>query len=160
MSFSYGIVSGSPNPPIDYVRLLVSDTQEFAADGVTRAYIWDDAEILAATNIQSGVFQSSQFYSGGAGATLPTGHVSYLRVAALLLDALAASRSRLSSVVGLLDVKLDVAKAADALRAQAAQYRQVDDDSGAFAIIEQCPTTWSVYDRFWAQVQRSQGTGL
>jgi len=153
-SFSY---SFGANPPIDYPRLLVSDTQQFAADGVTPIFIFYDQEITAFTNMQALQFQSSMFYSGSDGQNLPSSPVSYLRIAALMLDAIAANKSRLASVQQLLDVKLNPEKAAQELRATAAEYRKVDDESGAFAIIEQCSDYWSFKDRFWKQVQRQSG---
>lgn len=159
MSFSYGPLQSPPtlNPGIDYPRLLISDTQQFAADGITPIYIFEDQEITAFTNIVGLNFQSSMFYSGPAGANLPTSPVSYLRIAALALDSLAANKSRLASVKKLLDVQLDSSDAAIQLRATAAQYREVDDDAGAFAIIEQVNDYWSFSDRFWKQVQRQSG---
>ncbi len=77
-----------------------------------------------------------------------------MRTAALLLDSIAANKARLSSITQLLDVKLSPEKAAESLRAQAKQYRDVDDDSMAFVIIEQCNTDWSFVQRFWNQWQR------
>lgn len=143
MAFSYGF---GANPPIDYVRLLISDT-------AAQDHIFEDEEISAATVIQQMQFQSSMTYSGGSGRMLPSTPVSYLRVAALLLDAVAANRSRLA-VNKLLDANVDFQAAAKALREQAAQYRQVDDDAGAFMIIEQCSTAFNFMDRFYKQVQR------
>lgn len=144
MSFSYTL---GANPAIDYVRLLISDTQSVN-------HIFEDEEITAATAIQGLTFQSSQFYSTNAGANLPTTPVSYLRIAALLLDALAANKSRLASVKQLLDVRLDSSDAAIQLRATAAEYRDVEDNSGAFMIIEQVNDIWSFQERFWKTVQR------
>lgn len=141
------------NPRIDYIRLLIADTN-------TSAEIFTDGEIESAYQIQASFFQSFQFFSPPAGRFLPQAPVSYLRVAALLLDSLAANSARLSSVIQLLDVKLDASKAAGALRDQARSYRDVDDDSGAMAMIEQCSTSWAISDRFWAQVQRQQGVGF
>jgi len=146
LMFSYG--AGS-NPQIDYVRLLISDTQ-------AASHVFEDSEILAFAAITSQVWQSSMQYSGTLGvATLPTSPVNYLRTAALALDSLAANSSRLGGVIQILDVKLSVDKSAIALRDQAAQYRQVDDDNMAFVIIEQVQDEWSFRDRFWAQVQRT-----
>lgn len=152
MSFSYGF---GANPPIDYPRLLISDT-------VDVGHIFEDSEITAATNIQAGTFQSSQFWSGAAssGAYLPTQPVSYLRIAALLLDSLASNKARLSAVTQLLDVHMDPSKAAKALSDQATKYREVDDDSGAIMIIEQVNDVFSFRDRFWKQVQRQSGGGF
>ncbi len=152
MSFSYNIVTPGPN---DYVRLLCSDTQQFASDGVTRAYVFEDQEITMGYTIQAAQFQSAQFYSGAQGANLPTSPVSYLRVAALLLDALSANKARLASIKQLLDVRLDSSDAAIQLRATAAEYREVDDNAGAFMIIEQVNDGFSFRDRFWKTIQRN-----
>lgn len=146
MSFSY---SFGANPPIDYVRALISDTQLVNA-------IFQDEEITIFANITSGVWQSGMFYSGLTGQpTLPSTPVNYLRTAALALDSLAANKARLASIKQLLDVKLDSSDAAIQLRATAQEYRQVDDDSMAFVIIEQCQNEWSFVDRFWKQWQRN-----
>lgn len=153
-TFSYNF---GANPPIDYVRLLISDTQQFAADGTTPIYIFADQEIQSFTALQATIFQSGMFYSGPAGAYIPSTPVSYLRVAALALDSLAANKARLASIKKLLDVQLDSSDAAIQLRATAEEYRTVDDNAGAFAIIEQVNDYWSFSDRFWKQVQRQQG---
>ncbi len=156
MSFSYGLGLNPPvpNPAIDYPRLLVSDTTQFAADGTTPIYIYEDAEILAAADIITNVFQSAQFYSGPAGRNIPSTPVNYLRTAALLLEALAADKARLASVKQVLDVKLDASDAAIQLRAGAQSYRDMDDNSGAFFIAEQVNNSFSFADRWWKQVQR------
>ena len=150
MSFSYQF---GDNPTIDYPRLLISDTQE-------PNHIFEDSEILAAFNINQLQFQSSMFFSPPGGRFLPGAPLNYLRCAALLLDSLAANKSRLSSITQLLDVKLSPNVAAKSLRDQAQSYRDVDDNSGAFMIIEQCPTVWAFYDRFWNQQQRQSGGGF
>ena len=144
MSFSYNLGS---NPVIDYPRLLMSDTQSVN-------HIFEDEEINALSTIVSLQYQSSQFYSGPAGKNLPTSPVSYLRIAALGLDSLAANKARLASIKQLLDVKLDSSDAAIQLRATAKEYRDVDDDAGAFMIIEQVNDDFSFRDRFWKTVQR------
>lgn len=146
MSFSYQF---GANPAIDYPRLLISDTQD-------SGHVFEDSEITAATSIVALQFQSGMFYSGSAGVNLPSTPVSYLRVAALLLDALAANKSRLSSIKKILDVQLDSTDAAIQLRATAQEYRTVEDESGAFMIIEQCNNTFSFIDRWWKQIQRGQ----
>ncbi len=148
MSFSYQL---GANPAIDYPRLLISDTQSVN-------HIFEDEEINSAAQIQSLQFQSSQFYSVAAGNNLPSTPVSYLRIAALLLDALAANKSRLASIKQLLDVKLDSSDAAIQLRATAAEYRDVEDNSGAFMIIEQVNDIWSFQERFRKTVQRQSAT--
>lgn len=157
-TFSYGPNASPPtsNPIIDFPRLLVSDTQEFDAKGNT-IYIFSDQEILNMYQIMAANFQSSMFYSPPAGQNLPQQPVSYLRVAAYLLNAVAANKARLSSVIALLDVKLDPSKASQALCDTAQQYLDMDDNAGAFAIIEQCHDYFSFRDRFWAQVQRQSG---
>jgi hypothetical protein len=150
MSFSYN--PGAAMSQSDYVRLLISDTQPVG-------YIFEDEEIAGFLAIQAMQFQSGQFYSGLApsGANLPAAPISLLRTAALALDSLAANKARLASIKQLLDVKLDSSDAAIQLRATAAEYREVEDNSGAFAIIEQCNDTFSFRQRFWQQVQRQQG---
>lgn len=152
MSFSYGPLSSPPtsNPSIDLPRLLIADTN-------IAKPIFQDEEIQLATLAQQLQFQSSMTFSGAAGRNLPSSPVSYLRVAALLLDSLAANKGRLAGIQQMLDIKIDASKAAVALQTQAKQLRQVDDDSGAFMIIEQCNDYFSFSDRFWKQVQRQSG---
>ncbi len=156
MSFSYNYGS---NPPIDYPRLLISDTQQFEADGTTRAYVFEDSEIQAATTIETSVWQSGMFYSGSGGlTTLPNQSViPWRRIAATLLDSLAANAARLSAVTQLLDVKLSPKEAALALREQAQALRDADDNSGSFAIAEQVGNQFTFRDRFWKQIQRQWG---
>ncbi len=149
MPFTYQACDGSQDN-IDFVRLLCSDTQPVN-------HIFEDTEILGAYRIQQAQFQSGQFYSGPAGKNLPATPVSYLRVAALLLDALAANKARLASIKQLLDVRLDSSDASIQLRETAKQYRDVDDNSGAFVIIEQVNDWASFRDRFWKTVQRQSG---
>ncbi len=154
MSFSYHDCDGTQDQ-IDFPRLLVMDTQQFAPDGVTRAYIFEDTEITGVTRLQSLQFQSGMFYSAPLGANLPTSPVSYLRVAAVLLDAIAANKARLANALMVLDIKVNTQAAAQELRALADSYREVDDDAGAFVIIEQCNDVFSFRDRFWKTVQRA-----
>ncbi len=144
------------NPTVAYVRLLIADTVNTDAQPA----IFSDTEINAFYVIQMSQFQSSMFFSGPAGRNLPASPLSYLRVAALALDALASNKARLSSITKLLDVSLSPDKAAVALRDQAAEYRKIDDESGAFVMIEQCNTQWAFIDRYWAQVQRQTGGGF
>lgn len=160
-TFSFGPAASPPtiNPPIDYVRGLIADTQEFAADGVTPVYVFSDQEITMFTQMQYSAFgwQSTQFYSPPAGAFLPSSPTNYLRIAATMLNSIAANKSRLASIQQLLDVKLDASKAAQEMRATALAYLDMDDNSGAVAIIEQCNDYFSFRDRFWKQVQRQSG---
>ncbi len=144
MSFTYDFTTA---PLISYVRLLIPDTNAASP-------IFQDDEITAFYFLQQNVYQSSMKYSFPAGQYLPSAPVSYLRVAAMALTTLANNSARLSSVIGLLDVKLDPSKAAQALRDAAAELRCIDDDSGAIFIIEQCTTQWGFIDRYWSQVQR------
>ena len=146
---------------IDYPRLLVSDTQQYAADGVTPIYIFSDQEIGAATQIETSVWQSSMFFSGPQGiAQLPSQPPTpWRRIAATLLDALCANKSRLAAVQQILDVKLSPEKAAAALAAQAKALREADDNSGAFVIIEQVNDVFSFRDRYWKTVQRQIAGG-
>lgn len=143
MAFTYQF---GANPAIDYPRLLVSDT-------VDTGHIFEDAEITAAAAICRAQFQSSMRYSGTSGANLPSSPVAYLRVAALLLDMLAANKARLA-VTRLLDTEVDFGAVSKALRDQAKEYREIDDNAGAFVIIEQCHTSFSFVDRFYRQIQR------
>jgi hypothetical protein len=147
MAFTYDFDTA---PLISYVRLLISDTN--AADP-----IFQDNEITAAYTIQQSQFQSGQYYSPPAGQILPSSPVSYLRVAALLLDAIAANKARLSSIRRILDVELSPSDAAKMLMAQAAAYRATDDDAGAFMVIEQVNDDPSLLSRISKQAQRQQG---
>ena len=146
--------SGGANPSIDYVRLLVADTN-------TAAPIFQDSEITAAMSINQAVGQSSMFYSYSClSQYLPQAPTNYLRAAALLLTSLAGNSARFASVVGLLDVKLNAAAASTALLATAQRYLDMDDNSGAFAIAEQVNTVWSFRDRWLAMLQRQTGGGF
>jgi len=145
MSFSYNL---GANAIVDYPRLLISDTQVVN-------HIFEDEEITAMYQIVNANFQSGMFYSGPGGTNPPSSPVSYLRVAAYLLMAVAANKSRLASIKQLLDVKLDSSDAAIQMRDTASQYLEMDDNAGAFMIIEQCNDTFSFSDRFWKTVQRS-----
>src|SRR5580704_6477711 len=133
-TFSY---NGGANPPIDYPRLLCYDTNEFLADGVTRAYMFSDQEIMAAAAINQGIWQSSMFYTQPTGLpNLPSSPSNYFRQAATLLFSFASNRARLASIKQLLDAKLDASDAAIQMRAQAQAYLDMDNESGAFVIIE------------------------
>ena len=144
-TFSYQF---GANPPIDYLRIMISDTQEYLPDGVTPGYVFADQEIQAITQVVASPFQSAQFYSPPQGQYL---------IAASLLDCMAANKAKLASIKRILDVQLDSSDAAKFLQAQAKAYRDLDDSSGAFFVIEQVNNEWSLYSRYWAQVQRQQG---
>jgi hypothetical protein len=150
MSWSYDFVN---NPNVAYVRLLIPDTDPVKV-------IFQDEEIQAFFNIQMSTFQSGMFFSGQQGRNLPALPLSYVRVAALALDTLANNKGKLGSVVKLLDVQLDWKDAAAILREGAKTYREVDDDAGAFMIIEQTSTDWAFAQRWWNQFQRqTAGSG-
>ncbi len=144
MAFSYQF---GANPPIDLPRLLIADT-------VALNHIFEDSEIQLATLAQTLQYQSGMFWSGSLGRNLPTAPVAYLRIAAMLLDCIASNKARLSSISRILDINLNTGVSAQALRDQANQWRDVDDNSGAIMIIEQCNDVFSYRDRFWKQVQR------
>lgn len=143
-------------PAWSWVRIMVGDTVEFTPSGA-RAYIFSDEEYTAMYNICTSQFQSAQFYSPPAGRNLPQEPIPWYRIAALALDSMAANKSYLASVVELLDVKLDPSKSAEALRKMAQQYRDTDDNAGAFMIIEQVNDDFSFFQRYWNQVARQQG---
>jgi hypothetical protein len=151
MSFSYDLEG---NPRIAYIRLLIADTD-------SETEIFSDEEIAAAYVISSSVYQSSMKYPTAAAGrtTLPSSPVSYMRVAALLLDALAASKSRIAGLKKLLDVELSPDQAARVYRDQAAEYRKIDDESGAFVVIEQCTTGATFLERWYRTIQR-QNSGV
>lgn len=158
MSWSYA--SGG-NPPIDYPRLLIADTDPTKP-------IFQDEEILAMEQIVTTPFQSGMFWStpngplggGTLGVNLPQIPIPYYRVAGMLLNAIASNRSRLSSVMKILDVTLDPSKAAKALQEQAKTYLDIDDNSGAFMVIEQVNDDFSFRSRFWKQYQRQSAGGF
>jgi len=150
MSFSYDF---STNPAVANVRLLIGNTNVLKP-------VFSDEEINAFYAIQASTFQSGMLYSGTAGRTLPSGPLSVLRVAALALDSLASNRARIAAVSRMLDVTIMPGVAAKALHDQAQCWREVEDNSGALAIIEQCTTTFGFIDRWWKQMQRQSGGGI
>lgn len=142
-TYSYG-----NNVPLDYVRILIPDTDSTKP-------IFADAEILMFLQMES---SQALYVSPQSNPTaFPTSSVyipqiySPLLAAALALDSLAGNKARLSSVIQLLDVKLDPAKAAIALHAQAESYRQREQDQGHFAIAEQVVNQFTARERVWAQ---------
>jgi hypothetical protein len=155
-TFTY---NGGANPNPDWLRLMVSDTQQFGPDGVTPIYVFSDQEINSMILICQAQFQSSQFYSPPSGLILPSAPIPWLRVAAGLLDCMVANSAKLSAIASILDVKLAPGKAAEWLKQQAQAYRDADDNSGSFFIVEQVNNVWSLEQRYWKQVQRQQGLG-
>lgn len=145
MSFTY---TPEQLDTISLVRLLIPDTDSANP-------IFSDAEINAFIYINSQVWQTPMLFTPPIGTqTLPLPPQNYYRIAALAIDSIASSKARLSAITQLLDVKLSPDKAAKALRDQAQAYRDIDDNSGAFAIIEQVNGDFSYRDRWWKQVQR------
>ena len=138
---------------VDAIRALIADTNPLRP-------IFQDEEIMIFYRIQAATFQSSMYFSGIQGSVnLPQSPISYLRVAALALDAMASNKAYLASIKSIPDVTLNTANASSELMKKAAGYRQVDDESGAFVIIEQVCTTWAFTQRYWSQVQRQTGGG-
>jgi hypothetical protein len=146
MAFTY--IYGTP---IFYVRLLIPDT-----DSTTP--IFQDDEIQGFMDINQMTWQSSMYYAYQAGRQqLPCAPSNFLRATALALRALAGNSARLANVATLLDVKVGAAQAAAALNKQADSYMEMDDNSGAFAIAEQCTTVWAFRDRWLSMLQRQTG---
>jgi hypothetical protein len=144
MSFSYTF---GANPPIDYVRLLIADTDAATA-------IFQDEEIQSAYVIDSIVMIIPV---GQGSPTSIQGAVSYRRAAATLLDSLASDRARLASALKVLDVNIDTTKAAAELRNSAKAMREVEENSGNFAITEMVQTQWAARERVWKQLLRIFG---
>ncbi len=156
-TYTYDPINPGPN---DYVRFLIPDT-EFIPDVAPPRMIFSDQEIEMMFTIQqrSG-FQSSMFFSGSRGRYLPSQPVSFYRVAAIALDTLANNKAKLGGVLQLLDVKLqNVKDLVQALRDGADNYRDIDDNSGSFMVIEQVTTDWAFRDRWVNQFQRQAATG-
>jgi hypothetical protein len=159
MTATYTYQNGA-NPYIDFPRLLIPDTS-FLPNVSPPQMIFSDQEIQAFYQIQMSTFQSGMFFSANMGRSLPSLPLSYVRVAALALDTLANNKGKLGNVIKLLDVSLDWSKAAQILRDGAKTYREIDDDAGAFVIIEQTPTDWAFATRWWNQFQRqTAGAGF
>lgn len=156
-TFTY---QGGANPPIDYPRILVADTIQFGPDGVTPVFAFWDQEIQAATAIELAAWQSGMFWAGpqGLASFTNTNVVPWRRIAATLINCLASNQARLSLISQQLDTKLNPGAVKD-MQAQAAALREADDNSGAFAIIEQVNDNFSFCDRYWRSVMR-QSAGV
>lgn len=156
-TFSY---RGGENPPIDYPRLLVSDTNQFGPDGSSPIFAFWDEEIISATRIEMAVWQSGMFWSGPQGVSpfRNSQVIPWRRIAATLIDALSMNSARLNQISQMLDVKLNPGSVKD-MQAQAQALRDADDNSGAFAIVEQVNDSWSFIDRYWKTVQRQSASG-
>ena len=146
MSFSYDFTT---NPTIATVRLLVSDTVNVAP-----LPIWQDEEIQAVLNM----FSSTAVIVGLTGFNLvqpPPLTFSYRRSAATLLRSLAGNKARMATV-GLLDAKLSGAAAANALRDIADDYVTSEENDGFFAASEMIQDAFSMRERLWKQLYRTQ----
>lgn len=149
MSFTYQFgANGQP----DQVRMLIADTDSTHP-------IFQDSEVQMALTMESSqyLYVSSMSVQGGNATPVQTNQVSTLRAAALLLDSLAANKSRLAAINELLDVKLSADKAADALRAQAKRYRDTEANQGHFAIAEIVNDQFQARERVWKQLLRLEG---
>ena len=115
---------------------------------------------IAALQMESsqGIYASGQMFPTAAGGITTPQVYSVYRAAALLLDALAANKSRLASVNKLLDVELSAGEAAKELRATAKEYREVEQNGGAFAISEWVGDSFSARERIWHQLLRINGS--
>lgn len=142
MAFTY---TAGANPRIDIIRLMIDDTDP-------EWPVFEDLEIEMAYTIAGHVFQ---YGAGSQGALVPASAVSYWRVAAVLLDVMAINKSKLSSIKRVLDVTVDPKDAAAALRDRAKEYRQLDDESGAFAFIEMVNDPFSFQEQFYSSYMRS-----
>lgn len=143
MSWSYQM---GGNPPIDYVRLLIADTD-------VNNQVFQDEEIRMAAPIIP-TFYMTPNNGGGQAAGPNFVSPSYYRQAAILLDVLAADKSRLAAQLKVLDIEMNLQVAAQELRATAKEYRDVEDNSGSFAIVEMVPNNYAAYERVWKQLLR------
>jgi hypothetical protein len=146
MSFTYDPTSQTP---FTIVRLLIPDTD------ATKP-IYNDAEInifLYVTSSQ-GLYVSGQAgnYLNGAGSLAQV--QSPLFAAALALDSIASNKARLAAISQILDVKLGHDAAAAALHTQAEAYRNLERNSGAFAIAERVVDQFSARERLLSQYRR------
>jgi hypothetical protein len=147
MSFTYNLAT---DPTLSTVRLLIADTN--AAQP-----IFQDDEINAFIYITSSqaIYASSMAVPTGATPPVPGVQVvSVYRAAAAALDSIASNKALLSSIVSILDVKINAAAAAKALHEQAQAWREMEDNMGHFAIAEMVNTTFQARERVWKQFLR------
>jgi hypothetical protein len=141
MSFSYNLGS---NPQIDAPRMLIADTDSTHP-------IFQDEEILLAYQIDGYKYVppvSSGVVNQGIGTP------SYRRAASVLLDCLASNKARLGGALKVLDIDVDLSKAAQALREAAAEMRDVENRQGVFGIAEQYLNEFAGRERLWNQFLR------
>ena len=143
MSWTYDFTN---SPVVANVRLLVADTDQTTP-------IFQDEEINAALSIESS--QSIIVGLTGYSPSVPVAQVySYRRAAALLLNSLAANKSRLGGALKVLDIDMDLSKAAAALRDTAKQYIDQEADAGYFAVSEMVQDSFSMRERLWKMLYR------
>lgn len=147
MSFTY---TPQQNDNLSIVRLLIADTDSANP-------VFNDDEVNAALFAESSqnLFISAQAISSGISVAPPIPQVfSVFRAAALLLDAIAADKSRLGAINKLLDVQVNPEKAAQELRATAKDYRDREANAGHFAIAEMVHDIFAARERVWKQLLR------
>ena len=146
MSFTYDFTTA---PLLSQVRMLIPDTD--AANP-----IFQDVEVNQAIMIESsqGLYSSGMADPTGSSVSPPVQVYSIRRAAALLVDIIAGNSGRLAIIEQILDVKLNAAKAADALRAYAKSLRDTEANSGAFAIAEMTLDPFSARERVYKPILR------
>jgi hypothetical protein len=146
MSFTYDFTTA---PDISRVRRMISDTDATQP-------VYQDDEINDALQM----FSSQNVIIGltGFAPAVPVVQVySHRRAAADLISGIAANKGRLGLVQQILDVKIDAAKIADALRAIAADLIKREENDGFFAVSEMVQDPFSMRERLWKMLYR-QGT--
>jgi len=147
MAFTY---TPAQADPISKVRLLVADT-----DSTNPVFTDDEVNLAIIQETSNTLFISAQAIPTGVNVSPPIPQVvSYWRAAALLLDALAANKSRLAAINNLLDVKINAEKAAQELRLTAKEYRDRENNAGHFAIAEMVNDIFAARERVWKQLLR------
>jgi|HubBroStandDraft_3_1064219.scaffolds.fasta_scaffold30795_3 hypothetical protein len=151
MSFTYDFTN---YPQLSTVRLLVFDTNPAQP-------IFQDDEINAAMQIES---SGNVGYPGviigltGYAPAVPVQQViSYRRAAALLLRALGSSKAR-NLIESVLDVKMDGPAASAALSKIADSYIEDEANAGYFAISEMVQDSFSMRERLWKMLYRTNNT--
>lgn len=142
------------NFPVSAVRLMASDT--------TPPGIFNDDEVNAALYLES----SQALYVSGQAAPIANATqnpaipqiYSYRRSAALLLDSIAAQLSQQAAVESILDVKLECQQAAAQARASAKTLRDIEANSGNFAIAETVVNQFAGRERVYKQLLRLYGS--
>ena len=147
MSFTY-----TPGTPVFYVRSLIPDTNSTKA-------IFSDEEINGFLFLESsqGLYVSGMANPSGNALQVPVQVYSYRRAAAMAIDVIASDRGRLAALEQLLDVKIDGAKASEALHTIAESLREQEENIGNFAIAELTYDPFAARERAINQMLRIQG---